>query len=156
MLQMIFLSLLLMTASISFFLNHPISLALMLMAICVLTSLLILKLSFSWFFFILMLVFLGGVMIIITYMTSLAANEKFFAPSIKPQITLFLSGLTLMIFLQTTSFNHKLSSSFEFTGLLYEKEFFCSLLLCFFSLLLTLISVVKLMKLESGPLVKRL
>ena len=59
-----------------FFTSHPVRMAIFLILICSFVRILIFKISYSWIFFLLILMFLGGVMVIVIYITSLAANEK--------------------------------------------------------------------------------
>lgn len=134
--------------------NHPLSLALSLISLCLALRFLIIKISFSWLFFLLVLIFLGGVIIVIVYMCSLAANEKsFFAP-----FPIFFVGLILasLLFNMDTRRQDTILSRFLFSGERYSERFTPTLVFCFLLLLLAMISVVKLMKLEAGPLVKRL
>ena len=56
--------------------NHPLSIAYLLLGTAVLSGRMVFKVRISWLFYTLVLVFLGGVIVIIMYITSLAANEK--------------------------------------------------------------------------------
>lgn len=134
--------------------NHPRGIAILLITTCFFIRGLVLKLSYSWFFFLLVLVFLGGVIIIIIYITSLAANEKnFFLGYTRYS---FYSLIFFILVFIDMDLRKKLGSRQEMVKSLYEQEFTQSLLFCFFFLLLALVRVVKLIKLEEGPLVKRL
>lgn len=113
----------------------------------------LLKLSFSWVFFLLVLIFLGGVIIIIRYMASLAANEKFF---LLPHNLLWGFLLLPLIFFFDVGASRKLRSSYLPAGGFYEQRMATRLTFCFLILLIALIRAVKLIKLEIGPLVKRL
>nr|UDF84429.1 NADH dehydrogenase subunit 6 [Phyllodiaptomus tunguidus]UDF84442.1 NADH dehydrogenase subunit 6 [Phyllodiaptomus tunguidus] len=137
----------------SFFVTHPLNLSIMLMLLCFFISVIMLKLSISWVFYLLVLMFLGGVMILITYMVSIASNEKALAFNLSPLIIFFLLFFFLMNDEHSTL---KQSSTSLFVSPLMEKEFSALLIFCFCMLLFALISVVKLIKLESGPLSKRL
>nr|YP_009744753.1 NADH dehydrogenase subunit 6 [Phyllodiaptomus tunguidus]QIG86763.1 NADH dehydrogenase subunit 6 [Phyllodiaptomus tunguidus]UDF84351.1 NADH dehydrogenase subunit 6 [Phyllodiaptomus tunguidus]UDF84403.1 NADH dehydrogenase subunit 6 [Phyllodiaptomus tunguidus]UDF84416.1 NADH dehydrogenase subunit 6 [Phyllodiaptomus tunguidus] len=137
----------------SFFVTHPLNLSIMLMLLCLFISLIMLKLSISWVFYLLVLMFLGGVMILITYMVSIASNEKALAFNVSPLMIFFLLFFFLMNDEHSTL---KQSSTSFFVSPLMEKEFGTLLIFCFCMLLFALISVVKLIKLESGPLSKRL
>ncbi len=132
---------------------HPFAIALLLMVISVSLGLGLLKISFSWLFYLLVLIFLGGVIVIITYIASLAANEKFSRPKIRSlRILLLAPGVLLFDHIRKT----KISSAFLFSGALYEPLLLRCTIFCFLILLLALIRAVKLIKLEEGPLVKRL
>merc|ERR1712179_871703 len=108
---------------------HPIFFRLILIVISLLVSTIVFKLNSS-FFFLIMLVFLGGVMILIIYINTLAINEKFFFIKINTRNSIAL--------------------------LIYENINFYIMVFLILYLLLTLICVVKLIKFEYGPLIKRL
>nr|ADD62154.1 NADH dehydrogenase subunit 6 [Takobia yixiani] len=75
------------------FLSHPVSMGLTLIMHALLVGVTAGLLSGSlWFSYILFLVFLGGVLVLYIYMTSLASNEKF-----STNFTLAGGGLVLMI-----------------------------------------------------------
>ena len=93
-------------------------------------------------------------MVIVIYITSLAANEK--NPYLALPNNLFIFFFAAFLPLIDTRAAQKSTSSFAFVKIIYEVEFFFCLALCFFFLLVALIRVVKLVKLEEGPLVKRL
>merc|ERR1712184_75222 len=61
-------------------LTHPISLGIILIFYSLLIGVATITLRTPWFFYLLVLVFLGGVIILIIYIRTLAANEKFIAP----------------------------------------------------------------------------
>jgi len=112
----------------------------------------------SWFFYLIILVFLGGVIILIIYIRTLAANEKFSLLNIRSRKVIFFLFLRLLL---TVFIKHK--NIFNFVrlnntavGILYESSNFTLLLFLIIYLLLTLVCVVKLVKFESGPLIKRL
>lgn len=136
-----------------FFTCHPVRMAIFLILICSFVRILIFKISYSWIFFLLVLMFLGGVMVIVIYITSLAANEKNPYVALPNNLLFFFAAFLPLI---DTRAAQKSTSSFAFVKIIYEVEFFFCLILCFFFLLVTLIRVVKLVKLEEGPLVKRL
>jgi len=99
--------------------------------------------------------FLGGVIVIITYITSLAANEKlFYAHNFS--LTWFLPLFIFLCSPLEENFKAGLSSNVSFVGGLYEINFLATLIFCFLVLLLAIVRVIKLMKLAEGPLIKRL
>nr|AIW06338.1 NADH dehydrogenase subunit 6 [Teloganodidae sp. MT-2014] len=62
-----------------FLMSHPLSMGLVLLLQTVTISILTGLMNFnSWFSYVLFLVFLGGMLILFIYMTSLAPNEKFY------------------------------------------------------------------------------
>lgn len=113
------------------------------------------KFSLTWLFYLLVLIFLGGVIVVVTYIVSLASNEKTFF-SVKFSKGFRAALLLVIIFFLDSQTAHGIASSAVIVKPLYESEFTQTLIFCFFILLLALIRVVKLLKLEEGPLVKRL
>merc|ERR1711970_1483685 len=63
---------------ILFYFSHPISIGLILVLLSILSGAILIKMNITWFFYLLVLVFLGGVIVLIIYISTLAANEKFF------------------------------------------------------------------------------
>merc|ERR1711979_89150 len=104
------------------------------------------------------LVFIGGVIILIIYIRTLAANEKFSSSSLSLENLVIISLITLII---VPMYNIKYSYGFvnmnnTALGVAYEASNFSLLVFLIIYLLLTLVCVVKLVKFESGPLIKRL
>jgi len=152
--KIFFMLLALFNISISLKIRHPLVLALSLITLCLILRFLIIKLSYSWLFFLLVLIFLGGVIVVIIYISSLAANEKsFFAPPIFLLLSPRLISLGLVL---DSSQPYKIASSFLFAGDAYRPGFSLILFFCFLLLLFAIVCAVKLIKLEAGPLVKRL
>nr|YP_010037323.1 NADH dehydrogenase subunit 6 [Dacus trimacula]QQW48099.1 NADH dehydrogenase subunit 6 [Dacus trimacula]WCB98317.1 NADH dehydrogenase subunit 6 [Dacus trimacula] len=150
--------------------NHPLAMGLMLLIqtlqICLLTGLM--TKSF-WFSYILFLIFLGGMLVLFIYVTSLASNEMF---SLSMKLTLICTSIMLMLMLisllmdKTTMsyflttletqnyFNHDLFMP-ENTLSLYKLYNFPTNLITIMLmnyLLITLIAVVKITNLFYGPL----
>merc|ERR1739846_2850 len=105
-----------------------------------------------WFFYLLVLVFLGGVIILIIYIRTLAANEKFIAPK-----SFNLFAPVFIIFIRN-NYNYTLKSSFNTRILINLYEYSNRRISIFLItyLLITMVCVVKLVKFERGPLVGRL
>merc|ERR1712152_128744 len=99
-------------------------------------------------FYLLVLVFLGGVIVLIIYINTLAINEKFFYYKINYKPTYLFIFFFLLQIILVKNFYYKMN--------LYESMNFISLLFLILYLLLTLVCVVKLVKFEYGPLIKRL
>nr|WIL79923.1 NADH dehydrogenase subunit 6 [Pieleus irregularis] len=147
------------------FLNHPMSLGLVLLMQTILTSLIISFLNFNfWFSYILFLIMIGGMLILFIYMTSIASNEKFnFSNFLLFMFFLWIfMMLSLMIidsfysFMLTNNselFNMNLNLNFNISVNKYFN--FPNYLLFITSiiyLLITLIAVVKISNLNYGPL----
>nr|QXU57685.1 NADH dehydrogenase subunit 6 [Cherax cairnsensis] len=148
-------------------LSHPLSMGLTLLIqtvlICILTGLF--NPSF-WFSYILFLIFLGGMLILFIYVSSLASNEPFkMSPSLISMViftTLLALPITLLDPMLLTSkfynssvflfLNNKINSVYLSTSTIYSSP---SILLTIFMisyLLLTLIVVVKIINISSSPL----
>ena len=140
-----------------FYFSHPISIGLILVLLSILRGGILIKINITWFFYLLVLVFLGGVIVLIIYMSTLAANEKFFL-SIST-IKTGASGtarLVVGIGLYQKYAGGKISPGGIVASVLYEGPNMSILVFLIFYLLLTLVAVVKLVKFESGPLIRRL
>jgi len=138
------------------YINHPISLGFILIFYALATGLLSFILRNSWFFYLLVLVFLGGVIILIIYIRTLSANEKFFVTN---------SGLPLLFIVLLSSimgFYYRSSKTVSITvknciiSNVYEQSNSRLTIMLILYLLLTILCVVKLVKFEKGPLVRRL
>ena len=136
------------------FLFHPIFFRLILIFMALFIRIIIIKFNISWFFFLLMLVFLGGVIILVIYINTLIINEKIFSVKLTKSLSVILIR-GFFFFLRKNTF-YKISINRFRAIIIYEKINFFLLGFLIIYLLLTLICVVKLIKFEFGPLIKRL
>nr|UOU85302.1 NADH dehydrogenase subunit 6 [Serratella ignita] len=165
-------SFLLMTALfmglILLFMNHPLALGLVLLIQTCLMALLTGSLSSSfWFSYILFLVFLGGMLVLFIYMTSLASNEMFSVssfmiiglPTMIGSFLLYSSTNLIFDYLNPSSPTYSniqnLLDPVPLSDLLMKLYNMFSahltvLLACY--LFLTLIAVVNLTNINQGPL----
>nr|QCC23944.1 NADH dehydrogenase subunit 6 [Bactrocera dorsalis]QCC23952.1 NADH dehydrogenase subunit 6 [Bactrocera dorsalis] len=170
MMQLFLYSSTLISSLIFIQMNHPLAMGLMLLIqtlqICLITGLM--AKSF-WFSYVLFLIFLGGMLVLFIYVTSLASNEMF-------SLSMKLTTICMMIMLTTTliaAFLDKMSTSsfiqnlemqplYNFNLTISENSLslhnlynyptnFITILLMNY-LLITLIAVVKITKLFYGPL----
>merc|ERR1711887_374691 len=139
-------------------LSHPIRVAFLLIFLSIIISLFSLKLLCSWFFYLLVLVFLGGVIILIIYISTLATNEKFYVFRLKNKRLISILLILRIIFINLIVFPSfdKIPPHNFIPNILYEPINFNSILFLMLYLLLTIICVVKLVKFEVGPLIMRL
>nr|ANJ70503.1 NADH dehydrogenase subunit 6 [Hygrotus inaequalis] len=153
------------------FMNHPMSMGLILMIqtimVCLISSF---YASTSWFSYILFLIMIGGMLILFMYMTSLASNEKF---SISNKMTLSLIFyILIMIIVLIITDKTLLSNSFKTSNFYtlmstwslmknenmnslnmiynYPNNFLTILIINY--LFLTMVAVVKITKSNIGPL----
>nr|YP_010461144.1 NADH dehydrogenase subunit 6 [Agnidra scabiosa]UUF68415.1 NADH dehydrogenase subunit 6 [Agnidra scabiosa] len=167
-----FLSIMLMLISmIMIFLNHPLSMGMMILfqtlLICLLSGMMI---KTYWFSYILFLTFLGGLLVMFIYVSSIASNEMFkFKNNLKIMLMLLLS--ITMIFMMINYYNLKFMNliinsdmnnyfNLMFTNTenninmnkLYNNQTFLMMMMMIIYLFITLIAVVKITNIFFGPL----
>nr|QVM79202.1 NADH dehydrogenase subunit 6 [Tsivoka simplicicollis] len=147
------------------FLNHPLSFGLTLLIQTFIVSMITGLMNFNfWFSYILFLVMVGGMLILFIYMTSIASNEKFKFSSMIFLMVLSLLSLTLMSFFLDSLLPSNLLTSMDLTNqnILFTNQFSLTKFLnwpmnfllatIIIYLLITLIMVVKITKIQYGPL----
>nr|YP_009026956.1 NADH dehydrogenase subunit 6 [Leptomantella albella]AHW52371.1 NADH dehydrogenase subunit 6 [Leptomantella albella] len=153
-----------MLSIIFLFLNHPLSMGLVLFLQTILMCLISGLLSTNfWFSYILLLIYIGGMLVLFMYITSLASNEMFFYSN-KMLILLLLTPLILItVYWLNSSFNiytfenlENINSTVTFlhTSLLkmYNQPINKMTIMIAGYLFLTLIAVVKMININKGPL----
>nr|ALO76714.1 NADH deshydrogenase subunit 6 [Popillia sp. POP01] len=146
------------------FLSHPLSMGLMLLSQTIIMALTMgfFNINF-WYSYILFLIMIGGMLVLFIYMTSVASNEKFMFSIKIFFMMLFLLFSTLFIIMMLDLYFPNINS-FYTEILLNNKEYNMSfskylsypniiiLYMMIIYLLITLIAVVKITQIESGPL----
>nr|QEL51254.1 NADH dehydrogenase subunit 6 [Carabus arvensis] len=167
----LFLILNLSMTIIFMFLNHPMSMGLILLIQTILISLMSGIFSYTyWFSYILFLVMIGGMLVLFIYMTSLASNEMFkFSTKLSLIMLTFMSMLTMMYLIMDYMMLNpifKNSNLMEFfnnmmflnnenmytLNKIYNKPNNMITLMLVNYLFLTLIAVVKITDIKYGPL----
>nr|YP_009538153.1 NADH dehydrogenase subunit 6 [Athyma libnites]AYN60935.1 NADH dehydrogenase subunit 6 [Athyma libnites] len=167
-----FLSILLISISIFlYFINHPLAMGLLILTQTLLTCLISgLLINTYWFSYILFLIFLGGLLVLFIYVSSVASNELFkihfiskfsiiYILFILIFSILFKNNLTWMNF----SFNDEMINFFNSTlffnneynfnlSKLYNKQNYWMMLMMIIYLFITLIAIVKITNIFFGPL----
>nr|YP_009537815.1 NADH dehydrogenase subunit 6 [Athyma lysanias]AYN60532.1 NADH dehydrogenase subunit 6 [Athyma lysanias] len=167
-----FLSILLISISIFlYFINHPLAMGLLILIQTLLTCLISgMLINTYWFSYILFLVFLGGLLVLFIYVSSVASNELFkihFISKFSFIYILFImifsiffkNNLTWMNF----SFNDEMDNFFnsilffnnEYNfnlSKLYNKQNYWMMLMMIIYLFITLIAIVKITNIFFGPL----
>nr|ASY98667.1 NADH dehydrogenase subunit 6 [Polyspilota griffinii] len=154
-----------MTLSIVFlFLNHPLSMGLILflqaISMCLISG--YMSLSF-WFSYVLLLIYLGGMLVLFMYVTSLASNEMFFYSNKILFTIIFLPLTFLLIYYINMSYFSNLYENMEnsiilnmtsnnFLLKMYNQPINMMTILIASYLFLTLIAVVKIINIYNGPL----
>nr|YP_010417389.1 NADH dehydrogenase subunit 6 [Ophiusa tirhaca]USF12087.1 NADH dehydrogenase subunit 6 [Ophiusa tirhaca] len=154
------------------FLNNPLSMGLMILfqtlLICLLSGMLI---KTYWFSYILFLTFMGGLLVLFIYVSSIASNELF-KPSFNTKLFFFLSILFLLmiqfiymnnLYWMNFSFNSDMNNFISMSlfmnndnkinlSKLYNNQTFMIMLMLIIYLFITLIVVVKITNIFYGPL----
>nr|UAM95666.1 NADH dehydrogenase subunit 6 [Coreamachilis coreanus] len=151
-------------------LNHPVAMGAILMIQTMLIAILLGNTYMSfWFSYVLFLIFLGGLLVLFIYVASLASNEMFYI-NFNPKMLITIVLLTILLysldFMMTPMklySSQSLPSNNNLNNLLMEtlSKFYSSTisfmtLSLILYLLLTLIAVVKITKMNLGPLRKLL
>nr|YP_010852935.1 NADH dehydrogenase subunit 6 [Coladenia maeniata]WGM81088.1 NADH dehydrogenase subunit 6 [Coladenia maeniata] len=155
------------------FLKHPLSMGLMILIqtilICLISGL---YLYTYWFSYILFLTFLGGLLVLFIYISSIASNELFnFSTNNKLFILFSLLFMLMLLFLIYffIDYLNLIFNSFKFNKLfnyllfmdnnnninlskLYNKQTYFLMIMMIIYLLITLIVVVKITNIFYGPL----
>nr|YP_009363199.1 NADH dehydrogenase subunit 6 [Paragabara curvicornuta]AMX21664.1 NADH dehydrogenase subunit 6 [Paragabara curvicornuta] len=169
----LFLSTLIMIMSfMMLFLNNPLSMGLMILIQTMLISLLSgMMIKTYWFSYILFLIFMGGLLVLFIYVSSIASNELF-KPSFNLKIMFFMFLLILFmmqylfmnnIFWMNLNMNSDMDMINNLNLLfnnenkinlnkLYNNQTFMIMLMLVIYLFITLIVVVKITNIYFGPL----
>nr|WFD61205.1 NADH dehydrogenase subunit 6 [Carrikerella sp.] len=150
--------------SINFlFLNHPLSMGMTLFIQAILICLISGSLSINfWFSYILLLIFLGGILVLFLYVTSIASNELFLF-SYKLPLLFFMIFIFLSFYWPYNNFLSNIQDTLKFYSCLsYNSTYFLIKLynqpinmitiLTASYLFLSLIVVVKIINIYKGPL----
>nr|YP_010267091.1 NADH dehydrogenase subunit 6 [Daddala lucilla]UIF93610.1 NADH dehydrogenase subunit 6 [Daddala lucilla] len=154
------------------FLNNPLSMGLMILfqtlLICLLSGMMI---KTYWFSYILFLTFMGGLLVLFIYVSSIASNELF-NPSFNMKLILLFS-IVFFLFLQLIFYNNLYWMNFSFNSdmnnmnsltlfmnnenminlsKLYNNQTFMIMLMLIIYLFITLVAVVKITNIFYGPL----
>nr|UQJ75206.1 NADH dehydrogenase subunit 6 [Kalotermes flavicollis]URH16486.1 NADH dehydrogenase subunit 6 [Kalotermes flavicollis] len=141
--------------------NHPLAMGLMLlmqtMLMCLISGLM--HQSF-WFQYILFMVFVGGMLVLFIYVTSLASNEML-SLSTKMMVLTMPAAIIMITLKDWTTLNNKEMTNYEtmlmnevttMTSKLYNQPTGTMTILAALYLFLTLIVVVKITNISKGPL----
>nr|YP_010744960.1 NADH dehydrogenase subunit 6 [Nymphalis urticae]WET58360.1 NADH dehydrogenase subunit 6 [Nymphalis urticae] len=171
MLKMFFSLLLIFISIFMFFMNHPFSMGLMILIqtllLCLLSSMLI---NTYWFSYILFLIFLGGLMVLFIYVSSIASNELFKLSFFNKSFYLYMILIMVIsyffknnLFWMNFSINDEMMNyfnSFLFfnnelnfnLSKLYNKQTYLLTLMMIIYLFITLVATVKITNIFFGPL----
>nr|YP_010577127.1 NADH dehydrogenase subunit 6 [Striatobalanus tenuis]UZN92573.1 NADH dehydrogenase subunit 6 [Striatobalanus tenuis] len=141
------------------FMFHPLAMIFILILQTMMISIIMYSITqFPWFSYTLILVFLGGMLILFTYMSNIASNEMF-KPNLKMLFPLFIAPISAFLIplpKQNLSTETKALNMDQFSNLTIFKPFSSSImpitLLMASYIILTLLTVVKISKMNQGPL----
>nr|YP_010757462.1 NADH dehydrogenase subunit 6 [Zahniserius cylindricus]WEU77805.1 NADH dehydrogenase subunit 6 [Zahniserius cylindricus] len=155
--KFITLKLLMMFSTTILFLKTPMSMGVFLLAQTMVSSILITKmLTTSWISMIFFLMFIGGLMILFMYMSSIASNEKFktsYKIIILMMILIMMPTEELLSEIQMNEFLLMFMKSETMSiNKIYNKKTFSITLFMFMYMLLTMISITSIIKVFKGPL----
>nr|YP_009175638.1 NADH dehydrogenase subunit 6 [Atrijuglans hetaohei]ALH16795.1 NADH dehydrogenase subunit 6 [Atrijuglans hetaohei] len=168
-----FLSLLIMMISFfMFFLNHPLSMGLMILMQTLLISLISgMLINTYWFSYILFLTFLGGLLVLFIYVSSIASNELFSNSFFMNMFMIicfiiclilsfiFMNNLKWMNLMTNLELNNFFNNFLFFNNeykmnlaKLYNNQTFLMMMMMIIYLFITLVAVVKITNIFYGPL----
>nr|YP_009764336.1 NADH dehydrogenase subunit 6 [Orthopygia glaucinalis]QIS91175.1 NADH dehydrogenase subunit 6 [Orthopygia glaucinalis] len=168
MIKMFLITMMMFLSFIMFFINHPLAMGLMILIqtlfICLLTGMLI---STYWFSYILFLTFLGGLLVLFIYVTSIASNEMFKFNMNFKFIMSFILFFSLILYFSYNNFiifnNLEMNNFYNMfmffnnenminLSKLYNNQTFLLILMLIIYLFITLIAVIKITNIFYGPL----
>nr|YP_009537789.1 NADH dehydrogenase subunit 6 [Adelpha ethelda]AYN60493.1 NADH dehydrogenase subunit 6 [Adelpha ethelda] len=171
MLKMFFSLLLISISILLYFINHPLALGLLILIqtfiTCLLSGMLI---NTYWFSYILFLVFLGGLLVLFIYVSSVASNEMFKINIMFKFIFFYIFIISIFsIFFKNNliwmnfSFNDEMINLFDSNLFfnneynfnltkLYNKQNYFMMIMLIIYLFITLIAIVKITNIFFGPL----
>nr|QZZ24842.1 NADH dehydrogenase subunit 6 [Thitarodes sp.] len=163
--------LLILFSTMMFFLNHPLSMGLMLLLQTILISLISgSMISTFWFSYILFLTILGGLLVMFIYVASIASNEMF---KFNSNLLLFYMMMIMLMFIIMLKFNNlywlNLNINSELLNFwnkmiffnnensiniskIYNNQSYFLTLMSIIYLLITLFAIIKIININYGPL----
>nr|YP_009737783.1 NADH dehydrogenase subunit 6 [Amesia sanguiflua]QHW07363.1 NADH dehydrogenase subunit 6 [Amesia sanguiflua] len=172
MMKMFLSSMIMLMTLFMYFLSHPLSMGLFILSqtllICLLSGMMI---KTYWFSYILFLTFLGGLLVLFIYVSSIASNEMFKMNMNMKIMFLYLSFILFIISFMLMNnlkymnfyFNSEMEIYSNLTfffnnenklnlSKLYNSQTFFMMMMLIVYLFITLISVVKITNISYGPI----
>nr|YP_010016774.1 NADH dehydrogenase subunit 6 [Dodona eugenes]QOJ44731.1 NADH dehydrogenase subunit 6 [Dodona eugenes] len=163
---------LLIISMFMFFVNHPLSMGMLILLqtliLCLLSGMLI---NTYWFSYILFLTFLGGLLVLFIYVSSIASNEIFKIFIYNKIMILFMLIFTFIMSIffmnnlnwMNINFNNEMNKLFDMfmffnvenninLSKLYNEQTYFLMMMMIIYLFITLIAVVKITNIFFGPL----
>nr|AML26492.1 NADH dehydrogenase subunit 6 [Staphylinidae sp. BMNH 1274661] len=148
------------------FLNHPMTMGLLLLTQTITVALITGTLALNfWFSYIIFLIMVGGMLVLFIYMTSIASNEMF---NMSMNLIIISTMMTFIFFimyfiidpfyysmsqtlLESNLINYKDSNNYNLSKFFNYPSMFVVFFMIIY-LFITMIAVVKITKIEYGPL----
>nr|WAM61621.1 NADH dehydrogenase subunit 6 [Seriana sp. 'barna'] len=155
--KMLIMKIMLIISTMTPFMKNPMSMGMLLMMQTMLMIILINKIMVSsWFTMITFLMMIGGLLILFSYMSSIASNEKF-----KAKMNLTMAFVILIFILDEMMIETQMSdisdilitnkNDYSLLKIYNSKSMLMTIMLVLY-LLITMISVSKMVKHHEGPL----
>nr|ATF28588.1 NADH dehydrogenase subunit 6 [Exitianus indicus] len=154
---MLFMKIVMFSSTSILFLKTPMSMGVMLLIQTIMSTLIISKMmNSSWIPMIMFLMFIGGLLILFMYMSSIASNEKF-TPNIKMLVILMIMLILPMEemmneFQMQNSMEMFLSGESTSMTKIYNKKTMLITIMLFMYMFITMVVVTKVIKIHKGPL----
>nr|YP_010284002.1 NADH dehydrogenase subunit 6 [Conopomorpha sinensis]UIF93867.1 NADH dehydrogenase subunit 6 [Conopomorpha sinensis] len=155
-----------------YFLNHPLSMGLMILIqtllLCLISGMMI---NTYWFSYILFLTFMGGLLVLFIYVSSITSNELFFKSyyMILYFFIMIMSSIIMYMYMKSNlkwmnfSFNYEMNEKYYMFYFfnnenkinltkLYNNQTFMLMMILIIYLFITLVAVVKITNIFYGPL----
>nr|YP_010004103.1 NADH dehydrogenase subunit 6 [Appias nero]QNR01209.1 NADH dehydrogenase subunit 6 [Appias nero] len=170
MLELFFSMLMISISLFMYFINHPLAMGLLILCQTLILSLLLgMFINTYWFSYILFLIFLGGLLVLFIYVSSIASNELMnFSLKLKFNLMIYLimfiiSFIIMYIYLlKIPNLNNEMSNytqHFIFFNenkisltKLYNNQTFLLIVMLIIYLFITLVAVIKITNIFFGPL----
>nr|YP_010743885.1 NADH dehydrogenase subunit 6 [Polythlipta liquidalis]WET30825.1 NADH dehydrogenase subunit 6 [Polythlipta liquidalis] len=173
MMKMLFSFMIIIFSFMMLFLNHPLSMGMMILLQTLLTCLMSgIMLSTYWFSYILFLTFLGGLLVLFIYISSIASNEIFkISFWLKMLLLFFIMNIIIISMINYNNLNwmnlninnlemNNFFNMFLFfnnenkinLSKLYNNQTFLMMMMMIIYLFITLIAVIKITNIFYGPL----
>nr|YP_010478299.1 NADH dehydrogenase subunit 6 [Nesophrosyne sp. 126 GMB-2012]UVI59743.1 NADH dehydrogenase subunit 6 [Nesophrosyne sp. 126 GMB-2012] len=155
--KILLMKFMIMISSCTMILKTPMSMGIMLLILTSTSTILMAQiLTTAWIPMIMFLMFVGGLLILFMYMSSIASNEKFSTNIWLMIIPIFImltpvEGLMIETLMEETLSSTMLIDSISMTKI-YNKKTFIITIFMFMYLLMSMIVVTKIIKIFKGPL----
>nr|YP_010478374.1 NADH dehydrogenase subunit 6 [Nesophrosyne sp. 15 GMB-2012]UVI59818.1 NADH dehydrogenase subunit 6 [Nesophrosyne sp. 15 GMB-2012] len=155
--KILFMKIMIMISTYSLTLKTPMSMGIMLLILTAISTILLAQtLTTAWVPMIMFLMFVGGLLILFMYMSSIASNEKFTTNISLMMIPIIVIMTPMESMLVEGFMNENLLSTMLVDTIsmikIYNKKTFIITIFMFMYLLMAMIVVTKIIKIFKGPL----